>query len=80
MTEIPTTNEIVQYLHCNLCVEEVKEIIRRTGQAQSPATYQRLEVGFTVLGLQVWCRRHDVNVVHIWFEGHQHPANLGRAE
>ena len=30
--------------------------------------YTKLDVGFTESGLQVWCRRHDTNVVHIDFE------------
>ena len=75
---IPATNEIVQFFHCKRCLEEVMEIIRRTGQSQSPATYQRLCVGFTPIGLQVWCRRHELNIVHIDFEGQQHPANTER--
>lgn len=80
MTEIPATNQITQYLHCKLCVDEVLAIVKRTGQAQSPGTYQRLEVGFTPLGIQIWCRRHSVNIAHIDFEGAQHPANLAQAE
>lgn len=76
MTEIHVTNEITQYIHCQLCMDEVLAIIKRTGQSQSPGTYQRLEVGFTPIGLQVRCRRHSKNICHIDFQGHKHPANL----
>ena len=80
MIDIPVTNEIGQYLHCKLCFQELQAIVQRTGQPTSPKTYSRYSVGWTPLGLQVWCNRHEVNVAHIWFEGQQHPANLDRAE
>ncbi len=67
---------IIQYMHCRKCLEEIQDMVRRTGQSQSPATYSRYDIGFTKLGLQVWCRRHEINIVHIDFEGQQHPANL----
>lgn len=73
--EIPITHEIDAYFHCRECVNEVKAIIERTGQPQSPATYQRLEAGYTPIGLQVWCRRHNINIIHLDFEGRKHPAN-----
>lgn len=68
-------NEITSYIHCTHCVNDIKAIIARTGQDQSPMTYQRLEVGYTPVGLQIWCRRHQRNVVLINFEGHKHPAD-----
>lgn len=71
-------NEITSFIHCALCITEVLAS-RHTGQPASPAEYQRLQVGWTTLGLQIWCRRHDVNVMHIDFEGHKHPANSRRA-
>lgn len=72
---IPNSNEIVAFIHCGLCLEELKAIIERTGQSQSPRTYTRFEVGWTKVGIQVWCRRHEVNVLHMDFEGLRHPAN-----
>lgn len=59
---------IVSYLHCAECLN-----IRPDGV--SAREWARLEVGFTVLGLQVWCKRHEINVVHIDFQGQRHPAN-----
>lgn len=73
MTErITSDNQIQMYCHCGKCVEEW-----RAGKAagESPATYARLEVGWTPYGLQVWCNRHDCNVVNIDFQGQKHPAN-----
>jgi hypothetical protein len=67
---------IGMYVHCRLCGNEVL-----TGKMRgkvSPADYARFAVGWTQQGLQVWCNRHNVNVLHIDFEGHQHPAITGR--
>jgi hypothetical protein len=67
--EIPNTNEIVAYFHCGLCLRELPEGI-------SPREWQDVEVGWTRIGLQVWCVRHEVNVIHIDFEGIKHRANI----
>ncbi len=58
---------------CSRCADEVA-----TGSAGavSLADYGRLSVGFSSAGLQVWCRRHDGNVVHIDFEGRQPAADF----
>jgi len=63
----PEDNNIKLYFHCNLCLEEIPE-------GQSPQEWGRLEAGWTIEGLQIWCKRHDVNVLHIDFEGVKHPA------
>ena len=34
-----------------------------------------IDVGFTPVGIQVWCNRHQCNVVHIDFEGRSLPNN-----
>ena len=65
---IPNTNEITQFLHCSKCIDELPG-------DESPRSYARYEIGFTEIGLQMWCQRHECNIVHIDFEGHQHPAN-----
>lgn len=75
---IPNTYEIKAFFHCALCLEEVQKIAEKNNLPQSPSTYQRIEAGFTTLGIQVWCRRHDVNIVHIDFQGHKLPANTQR--
>ncbi len=67
--KIPTTNEIVSFIHCGKCLNEMP-------QGTSPRDWSRNEVGFTELGLQVWCMRHECNVVHIDFDGQKHRANM----
>ena len=39
--------------------------------SESLQEYSKLDVGFTNIGLQVWCRRHEINVCHIDFEGNE---------
>jgi hypothetical protein len=73
--EVPATNEIGQFFHCALCVEEIKN---GTAGTNSPQEYRRYDIGFTPIGLQVWCTRHNANIIHIDFEGQVHPANLDR--
>jgi hypothetical protein len=63
--------EISAYIHCGLCLAEKPDGV-------SPAGYSRLEIGWTPHGLQVWCRRHNCNVMHIDFEGQKHPADTSR--
>jgi hypothetical protein len=66
---IPVTNEIGLFLHCRKCVNSVPS-------GMSPLMWARLEVGWTAIGLQVWCSRHKLNVMHMDFQGQKHPANL----
>lgn len=67
--DIPNTNEIVSYMHCSKCIAEKPANV-------SPAEWSRTQAGWTELGLQVWCNRHNCNIVHIDFETVQHPANI----
>ena len=73
MPDLKNTNEILSFAHCGLCVEDVEN-----GVGESPRDYARLEIGWTELGLQVWCVRHECNVMHIDFEGAKHPADTTR--
>jgi hypothetical protein len=66
--DIPASNEIVQYFHCAKCLKEKPSNI-------SPRDYAQLEVGFSILGVQVWCKRHECNVMHMDFQGIRHTAN-----
>jgi hypothetical protein len=76
MADKPRCEEdVLMFLHCRRCVEEWKaEALEAAGQ--SPASYARLSVGWTALGLKVMCHRHGVNIVHVDFEGRQHPADM----
>lgn len=60
-------SEIKMYFHCALCIEELPE-------GTSPQEYRHTESGWTEKGFQVWCLRHNANIVHMDFEGHKHPA------
>lgn len=59
------------YLHCGECLKERPDDI-------TPQDWGSLEVGWTEVGLQVWCKRHKCNVLHIDFEGAKHPADITR--
>lgn len=65
--------EIRAYMHCALCLQEVQ-----SNGDMAPRDYARLSVGLTAVGIQVWCERHQSNVLHIDFEGTQHPADTTR--
>ena len=56
-------NELVV---CSRCADEFEG---GGTEAVSLREYTVLDVGFTDKGMQVWCRRHDTNVVHIDFDG-----------
>jgi hypothetical protein len=65
-TELPTKrfgqNGINNFCTCKFCFEDKPRGV-------STAEYSRLHVGFTTRGIQVWCARHEVNVIHLDFEG-----------
>ena len=62
--ELSNELSIGLYLHCKMCFD-----------GELP---QNIEVGWTEQGLQVWCKNHECNIVHIDFEGQQHPADTTR--
>lgn len=62
-------NNIGMYLHCKICASAIPE-------GESPATHARIAVGWTPVGIQIWCSRHDINIMHIDFQGNRHPADL----
>jgi len=66
--KLSNRNCISTYLHCGECLKEIPDGV-------APRDYQRIQTGFTEHGIQVWCTRHNLNVIHIDFEGREHPAN-----
>lgn len=66
--EITNNLDIAMYMHCGKCMAQ-KPVDK------SPAEFADLAVGWTPIGLQVWCNRHEINVLHIDFEGQKLPAN-----
>ena len=57
---------IKEILICNQCYQEYDAGLTDSKSLQQ---YTILDVGLTDMGIQVWCRRHNVNVVHINFGG-----------
>lgn len=71
--EISAENQIGMFMHCGKCLAAFKADLPEV-HGESPESYARLSVGWTPRGIQVWCVRHDCNVINVDFEGHQHPA------
>lgn len=71
---LSNSNKILLYLHCGLCLDELA-----IGNIdKSPMEYQWIQAGWTKEGIQLWCVRHECNILHIDFEGKKHPANTTR--
>jgi len=62
ITPKPTGNYIERYFHCKECFEEKPADI-------SARDWIRNEVGWTIKGLQVWCVRHEKNIINLDFKG-----------
>lgn len=79
---IPATNEIVSFLHCNQCIKELmndqdepEDLVGHILEPINPREYAKIEVGYTPMGIQLWCLRHDINIIHIDFNGMKFYAN-----
>jgi len=66
-------NNIKRFFHCRKCLLEKPD-------GTTPRDFAQLEVGFTIAGIQVWCKRHECNVCHVDFQGYKHPALLTTLE
>ena len=67
------TLQIQQQIVCDQCS---REFLAGQTDSRSLQDYTRLDVGFTDRGLQVWCRRPGLNVVHIDFDGQELTADF----
>lgn len=56
-------NAIKGFMHCKQCLDEW--LAGEAGEGVSPREYARLEMGWTPKGFQLWCVRHELNVVSI---------------
>lgn len=56
---------IETFFHCAECMKEIPE-------DESPKSYQHIQAGWTEQGLEVWCTRHDLKIIHVDFEGQTH--------
>lgn len=77
MSTLTNEHAIKMFIHCGQCGVELMDLVQR-GIPTSPRDYQAIEAGWTKEGLQIWCKRHECNIVHIDFEGVKHPANTTR--
>ena len=66
-------NGIEQNIICSKCETE---FLLGSTDSRSLQDYSRLDIGFTSIGVQVWWRRHDANVVHIDFAGQKPTADF----
>ena len=66
-------NQINQHVICGKCKEEFQVGSTNSSSLQA---YTKLDVGFTKIGIQVWCRRHDANVVQVNFDGQKLEADF----
>ena len=66
-------NGIEQNIICSKCETE---FLLGSTDSRSLQDYSRLDIGFTSIGVQIWCRRHDANVVHIDFAGQKPTADF----
>ena len=74
-SKIDQSHRIYQFIHCPQCVRELTEVLRQDRSvSMSPSDLQEIEVGFTDVGIQLWCKRHNHNIVHFDFGGVHHRA------
>ena len=64
--EIPIGDEGSSYMHCGLCLTEWQQ--QHKG-VMSPKEYARQQAAWTKQGIQIWCSRHEANILHIDFGG-----------
>lgn len=59
---------IKQPIICKACEDELQT---GTSSGQSLRQFQKLDIGLTDYGVQIWCQRHNKNVCHFNFDGKQ---------
>lgn len=71
--DIPNDLSIDLYFHCGMCLNEYDKLPKPRNISRSD--YQQIEAGWTKQGVQIWCKRHDVNIIHIDFRGQKVAVN-----
>jgi len=66
-------NNIKEPIVCSACLDE---FAKGQTDAKTIGSYLRMDIGFTQRGIQVWCQRHDANIVEIDFAGFQPEADF----
>ena len=59
-----------------VCVKCSEEFANGLSDAASLQNYSRLDIGFTKRGLQIFCRRHELNVCHLNFNNQKIDADF----
>jgi len=67
MIDSTVSNNINAFIHCKLCLDEFYSQVQF--RDISPREYAQIEVGWTKPGFQIWCKRHEVNVMDVDFGG-----------
>ncbi|MEO1065831.1 MAG: hypothetical protein AAFW47_00490 [Pseudomonadota bacterium] len=62
--------------HPIVCAKCSEEVLQGRSGGLSMREYAQVDVGFTGIGIQVWCRRHNCNIVHVDFQGNRLPADF----
>ena len=68
--ENPDSNHILTFIHCSKCIQEVTK-----NDTESPMSYARISVGWSIWGIQLFCNRHNCNIMHVDFEGNKFPSS-----
>lgn len=69
---LPNTFEIKHVLECKRCAESCPA-------GTSLSDWTRVVVGLTSYGLQVWCARHNANIMHVDFRNQRLGVNATAA-
>ena len=64
---------IKNHIVCNKCIKELSTLSSKDINLRN---FVKFEVGFTSLGIQIWCIRHNINVCHIDFDDNQLSADF----
>ena len=64
---------INSHIVCNECIKELSTL---SSSDINLKNFVKFEVGFTNLGIQIWCIRHNINVCHIDFDNNQLSADF----
>jgi len=62
--------EADEFYRCPMCMKELPIGV-------SPRDYSHIEAGFSPRGFQVWCLRHERNIIHITFNEQYVNADTG---
>ena len=62
-------DQIKLYQRCQSCQADLDTWTVDPNGDTSPREYGRVEIGYTDDGIQAWCIRHEISIVHIQLKG-----------